>query len=455
MDHLIRKVFLMTAVASLVAACGGGGSDGGPSALPGSGCDNTAQKQFVLDNLYYWYLWNNQLPAGIDINDYASPEELIQRVTETYGPQKAGGGPVDVFSFINSAQADQQFFGEGKFEGFGFSWRWADQARTDFRITRVFGGSPIDLAGIGRGDQITTLDGRAVTEVKDSEGISAFFDANDTITFGGFDRAGTPFSEAATKAIVTIDPIPQHRIIDIGGGVSVGYFELSTFISTADSELDTIFGEFAAAGVNDVIIDLRYNGGGLVSTAELLGDYLGGLVAENLTFSSTEFNADRAAENNSTDFFSRRGNSLTLSRLVVIASRGTASASELVTNGLIPHADVAIVGDRTFGKPVGQIGLEFCDKIMRPTAFRKANADGDGDYFDGLPLSPGCAAADDLSVDVGAAADPNMVKAIGYLQTGACPVTSSPGDVQKADTSFGAPYIDRRGPPHRELIDAY
>jgi len=228
--------------------------------------------------------------------------------------------------------------------------------------------------------------------------------------------------------------------------------ELSTFISTADPEFDEVFQAFRNANVNDVIIDLRYNGGGLVSTAELLGDYLGGLVAENLIFSLTEYNADRAAQNNETEFLERRLNSISLSRLVVIATRGTASASELVTNGMIPHVDVAIVGDRTFGKPVGQIGLTFCDKILRPTAFKLANALGDGDYFDGLPVD--CAAADDLSVAVGDPLDPNMITAMAYLDTGACPVVSIQSGKQFNDVSRSPkPEIPR--PPHRELLGAY
>jgi hypothetical protein len=170
-------------------------------------------------------------------------------------------------------------------------------------------------------------------------------------------------------------------------------------------------------------------------------------------FSSTEFNADRAAANNSTEFFALLGNSLSLSRLVVIASSGTASASELVTNGMIPHVDVAIVGENTFGKPVGQIGLEFCDKILRPTSFKIANADGFGDYFDGLPVD--CPAIDDLSVAVGDDLDPRMVAAMTYLDTGACPVTASPDGPFKAEARFRDEQRDRRGPPEREFANAY
>jgi len=170
-------------------------------------------------------------------------------------------------------------------------------------------------------------------------------------------------------------------------------------------------------------------------------------------FSSTEFNADRAAANNSSEFFELLGSSLSLSRLVVIASGGTASASELVTNGMIPHVDVTIVGENTFGKPVGQIGLEFCDKILRPTSFKIANADGDGDYFDGLPVD--CPAIDDLSVAVGDDLDPRMVAAMAYLDTGACPVTAAPGGQFKVEANVSVEQRDRRGPPEREFANAY
>ena len=105
----------------------------------------------------------------------------------------------------------------------------------------------------------------------------------------------------------------------------------------------------------------------------------------------------------------------------------------------------------TFGKPVGQIGLEFCDKILRPTAFKLANALGDGDYFEGLPVD--CPAADDLSVAVGDDLDPNMVAALSYINTGACPVVSLPG--QNLKPAIDRRELERQRPPHRELLDAY
>lgn len=415
-------------------------------------CSNTEQKDFVLLAMQEWYLWNDLLPANVNVNNYASPEALLAYLT-TFSPDDGSGQPIDDFSFIGSAAADQAFFGEGQFEGFGFSWR--KLAADDFRVTRVFGGSPAASGGLERGQRFVALNGRTIAEIEAAEGFAAAFDTT-PLEFTMLDKDGiTELVATIAKDIVTINPIPQWDVIDAGGGRMVGYLELSTFISTADPVFDTVFAEFRANGVNDVIIDLRYNGGGLVSTTELLGDFLGGDVAENLTFSKTLFNDDRAAANNDEEFFERLGNSISLSRLVIVATQRTASASELVTNSMAAHVEVVIVGDRTFGKPVGQVGFEFCEKILRPTAFQTVNADDFGDYFGGLPVTPGCSAVDDLSVPIGDPADPNMLAALAYLDTGACPVGAPALGRTKSQLQQELPRPDRRGPPWREFAGAF
>jgi hypothetical protein len=445
----MRKLTVFLSSALFITGCGGGifEDDPGPAS-----CSNTGQKQYVLNALYDWYLWNDLLPDNIDIADYATPEELVTEVTQTYGPQKAGGGPVDLFSYVTTLQADQQYFGEGKFEGFGFSWRFEGD---DMRITRVFSGSPAAIGGLERGLTMLSLNGRTVADITANEGISAFFDANNPVDFELRRLDNTVFNTGAiAKDIVTIDPVPQAFTIPIGEGVPpIGYMELASFISTAEPVFDDVFAAFIAEGVTDVVIDMRYNGGGLVRTAELLGDYLGGFANDGLVFSRTEYNADRAAQYNRSSFFARLGNSIDISRVIIIASARTASASELVTNAMIPYADVWIVGDNTYGKPVGQVGLEFCEKVLRPTAFKTTNADGDGDYFDGLPVD--CAAADALEVPVGVDNDPNIVAAKSIAETGACPVVSLPDGQQAAKSQLEIRYPELTGSPAREFAGAF
>jgi len=409
----------------------------------------------VRDAMQDWYLWNDYLPGKIPVSDYDSPEALLLDLM-SYSPDDGSGNPIDRYSFIGSAAADAAFFGDGRYAGFGFSSKLL--ATDDIRLTQVFANSPADLAGLARGQRILELNGRTIAAIQAAEGIDAVL-ATSPLTFLLQEPGGAQFTSTIAQAIVTIDPVPLSRVIaaNDGSGRMVGYVELAGFIGTADAVLDTVFADFVANGVNDVILDLRYNGGGLISTADLLGDLLGGDVAENLVFSETHFNADRAAQFDSINLFARLASSMSLSRLVVIASNRTASASELVTNSMAPHVAVTIVGDSTFGKPVGQVGFEFCDKILRPTAFQTVNADGFGDYFGGIPAD--CPVVDDLTVPVGADADPNLVAALEYLATGQCPVAAAPATVfkQRPAEQIQAPQKrqERAAPPWREFAGAY
>jgi C-terminal processing protease CtpA/Prc len=403
-------------------------------------CSNRDQKRFVRDAMMDWYLWNDLLPNKVKVGQYDGPVELLDDLTQVQ--------PLDNFSYIGSALADAAFFGGGLYEGFGFSWRRV--ATDDIRLTRVFGGSPAAQGGFSRGQRIVALDGRTISEIEADEGINAALDpVSVEFTMREIDGV-TEFTVTVNKGIVTIDPVPQWELIPNVAGPPTGYVELAAFIAPADAALDAAFADFAANDVTDVIVDLRYNSGGLVATANRFGDLLGGVVAENLTFTRTLFNEDRAEEYNSEEFFQRLGNSINLSRLVIIATGSTASASELLTNGMEPHVDVTIVGGDTFGKPVGQVGFEFCGAILRLTAFQTVNADG-GDYFGGLPVD--CAAADDLNVPVGDPTDPNMLAAMSYLETGACP--ASPASAVQSDVTSEREAQGRPGPAWREYAGAY
>jgi len=112
------------------------------------------------------------------------------------------------------------------------------------------------------------------------------------------------------------------------------------------------------------------------------------------------------------------------------------------------------VGENTFGKPVGQVGIEFCEKILRPTSFRVANALGDGDYFDGLPVD--CPAEDDLTVPVGDDNDPRLVAALSVAQTGACPpAPAASSGAQEVRIEPTVRYPQGRGNAAREFAGAY
>jgi len=441
----ITSLLLITALA--ITGCSS--SDSSPPQVGDPACTNDGQKQFVLDAMRDIYFWNTSLPASVDLSAHASPEALLEALKSFSPVSSVTNEPVDRFSFINSAAADSAFFGEGKFEGFGFSSRF--EAADDLRFTRVFSGSPAEQAGFRRGQRILMLDGRTIADIEANEGVGVMF-AMDPLQFTIRRLDNSEFTVTVTKDVVTIDPLPQWRVIDTTTA-PVGYMELATFISTADPVFDTVFAGFRQANITDLIVDLRYNGGGLVSTTELLGDYLGGRGANGLVFSRTLFNADNAFRNSSR-MFQQFTNSLNLSRLIIIGSRNTASASELLTNSMEPYVEVTIVGDTTFGKPVGQVGIVFCEKILRPTSFETVNALDEGAYFDGLPVD--CPAADDLAVAVGADTDPNITTALSFFANGACPVSAGQFKLQRDQAGEAqVRQLDLRGPAHREFAGAF
>jgi hypothetical protein len=451
----MRVLTLLTPIL-LLAACGGsGGGSKAPDPPVDSVCSVTAQKQTTLDIARDWYLWNDRLPANININNFATVDDLVAFLTES-SPTGSDGQPVDRFGGIGPAEAEEQFFGEGRFEGFGFSYRF--ETGDELRITRVFADSPAAAGGLARGQQIVALNGTPVADIIANDGLNALFALFDTspLVFTLLPEVGDQFdTNPIERGIVTIDPVPRYRLIPRAGNTPVGYLEFYQFISTADAELGAVFAEFRANDVTDVIVDLRYNGGGLVLTAEFFGDLLGGRVAVafDRVFTETRFNADRSGENTIRRFDDLL-NSLNLSRLVFIASAGTASASELVINGLAPHVEVAIVGDTTFGKPIGQSGWQFCDNILRLTTFQMFNGAGYGDYFDGLPVTAGCEAPDDLGVGVGDDDDPNLVAALNYLGTGACQAAPAALFLRQAVPAELARRADHRGRPWRIYADA-
>jgi len=195
------------------------------------------------------------------------------------------------------------------------------------------------------------------------------------------------------------------------------------------------------------VLDLRYNGGGLVDVAVHLSSLIGGALTNGQVLAVYDHN-DKNRRYNTTLRFENPEQALSLSRLVVIATQSSASASELVINALRPYVPVAIIGDTTYGKPVGQYGITFCDKVLAPVAFALRNAAGEGDYFSGL--APTCAAADDIEHDLGDAAEASFAEALAYIRTGACSAqaTSAARTLRLLDTS----------PPltgFRSLINAY
>lgn len=444
-----RQLLLIAATALLtaaLAACGGGGGGGGMA--NGGSCSVTNQKQFVLDAAREWYLFQDLLPASVNIADYATAQDLLDFLTATARAQNKDR----FFSFLTTPQADSSFFQEGQFIGFGL--RTSVQGNQLF-VPDVFEASPAADGGLTRGVEITAVDAgagfvpMATILATDPNLEQAFGPATEGVQRGlRFLRLnGQQVEVTLTKRIVTILPVPAAGgtailTLPSNSSVQVGYIHLRTFISTAETPLRNAFAQFRAQTIENIIVDFRGNGGGLVSVAEFIGDLHGLNRAPSDVFSNMRFNANKSS-NDTVRRFQLQPQSVAPVRIAFITTAGTASASELVINSMKPWAEIAIVGADTFGKPVGQSAFDMsgCDLRLRLIAFKVTNANDEGDYFDGLAstLPFACAATDDYAMTPGDPLEDSTAEALNWLGTGAC------GQVM----STGAPGLRITLPPER------
>jgi hypothetical protein len=204
----------------------------------------------------------------------------------------------------------------------------------------------------------------------------------------------------------------------------MGYLMVKDMVSQADAGLDSAFALFRSQNVQELVVDLRYNGGGLVSIGGALASYIAGARgfsgASARTYAALLYNDKRAAANNQTFRFDSRGNALGLARVYVLTGPRTASASEQVINGLRGvDVQVVTVGDTTFGKPVGSLPSGYCGTTYSAINFESANARSEGRYFDGFDAT--CPVAEDFTRATGAVDDPLLVGAAHHADNGACP----------------------------------
>ncbi|MGE0452712.1 MAG: S41 family peptidase [Vicinamibacteria bacterium] len=378
-----------------------------------SSCTTLGQNTFVRDTLDSYYYWYKELPR-LDPGLYTSPEAYLDAVR--YRPLDSS------FSYISGRAASDAFYSDSQFIGFGFATRL--ESDSELRVAQVFADSPASEAGLERGVRIRTIDGRTIAELVASGQINSAFGLSEigvSVTISFDDLAGASRSATMVKRLVTIPTVSLTRTLDVDGR-RVAYVHFRNFVQPSFPALDAAFAQLQQEGATELVLDLRYNGGGLVSVAQRLASLIGGSRSYAQTFCQF-FHNDKQSARNQTLLFENPPLALNLQRLVVLTTRSSASASELVINALRPFIPVIVVGDRTYGKPVGQYSFNFCDKVLYPVAFTLLNARGEGNFFDGF--APDCAAADDLDHLLGDPAEASLGAAIGFIRTGACQVAAA------------------------------
>ncbi len=391
-----------------LAACGGDSPTNSSTATSAVACSSVGQNTFVRDTLQDIYFWYRNL-SNADPTRYSSPEAYLEAVR--YRPLD------DTFSYINSKAADTAFFSESQFIGLGIST--IQTSATEVRLSQAFPASPASEAGLDRGDYLLVINGKTVPDLIRTGEINTIFGPSEIgvrVDLTWRRRAGGEMSATLTKRAVTIPTVSDTRFFT-QGGQRVGYVHFRNFVQPSTAALNTAFSALLDRGANELVLDLRYNGGGLVSVAQHLGGLIGGVRTNGQVFVEF-FHNDKNQNRNSVLRFADPPQALDLARVAIITTRASASASEAMVNSLRPFIGVQVVGNTTYGKPVGQYGFDFCDKVLYPVAFQVRNARGQGDYFGGIPAD--CAAGDDLDHALGDTAEASLAEALSFLRSGRC-----------------------------------
>lgn len=426
----------------------------------------------VKDSVFLYakeaYYWSDALPSYAMFNPRAfnKADDITSLTAEVdalsqYKINPATNKPYEYYlpapgeakySFIDQGEVSTEL--DGTNGDFGFAPLYNDD--DDLRVKYVYSGSPADLAGIKRGYKITAINGSTNLTYDGSNGAHTQFVINAyaystaiTMTLQKFDGSSMNVSLAAVK--YTTNPVLTYKTFDEGNGHIVGYMVFNTFTSddNADAQLNTAFNYFTTQGVTDLVVDLRYNGGGYVSTAEYLDNLIvpaasNGTLMYNSYFNSTLTNnketllANQVRRDPDThelynygqfDYsvagnvvnFAKKG-TLNINRVFFIVTGATASASELTINNLRPQLNVQLIGATTYGKPVGFFDIDINKYELFIPEFETKNSKGQGGYYTGMePGSadyPGVSDYDDVTKDFGDPTEALLAHALNYVKTG-------------------------------------
>lgn len=501
MNSATRFVSSILMSAALAACGGGGGSSSSPSkpagnssgivpaasvanlcANPRTGIDPdtgraVADRPGTLDDEKAWvrayiddtYLWYDEVPVDLKASDYATPQKYFD-VLKT--PLKsASGQPKDRFHFSMDTAEWQRFIDGGPAVGYGMEVAvLRSSPPRDVRVAYVTPAGPAALAGLARGDRLLTLDGADV-----ATGDAATLNAALSPTRAGETHTALVASTASGTRSVTLGaasvgaaPVMNVKTIGTAGG-PVGYLQFNDHTELAESQLVAAFQQLRTAGVTGLVLDMRYNGGGLLGVASELAYMVAGPSAtQGKTFERivtnrknpygfTASTANYYFQSTALGYSTTAGQPLPylgLNKVTVLSGPDTCSASESVVNGLRGiGVQVDLVGNTTCGKPYGYFAQGNCGTTYFAINFQGVNAQGFGDYGDGMV--PTCTVADDFDHPLGDPNEARLAAALNLRAGGSCPSSSSVATNQKTGAALvESPYLRRDQVREIKRIDA-
>ncbi len=362
---------------------------------------------WILENMKTYYYWNDKLPASPD--NSLTPDVFFKSLLNTYNATTNPDG--DRFSWIQES-ADElkaSLNGETKTDGVEFKLylRTAGSSDVIGKILYVQKGSPAAQAGLKRGDIFYQINGQTLNTGNYTDLVNSTSDAK-TYTLASVDASNVIVNTTTTKQTTAIvfqaNPVFLDSVYTIKGK-TIGYFVYNQFATgptgaddhTYDNQVDAVFARFKTKGVTDLVLDLRYNPGGYVTAAQNLGSLIGKGIDPSKIFYKKEYSktltpsllASYGADWFNGYFLQKTANiGANLRSLTILTTGGTASASELVINGLRPFMDVTTIGTTTYGKNVGSITIsDETGRIkwgMQPIVTKTFNSLNQSDYSTGF-----------------------------------------------------------------------
>lgn len=414
------------------------------------------EKNFLRSWSHETYLWYDELPDLNPASD-GSPQSYFDLLKTSR--QTTSGAPKDNFHWYEPTE-DAEAWDLGVTYGYGMRLKvFSSFPPRSYYIAFVEPGSPAALAGVRRGDRILKIDSYDLLNDVSSAGLDALNEGLFPSKLGAahnFELQNADGSGSRTvtlqSAEVATSPVLLTNVLDTSSG-KVGYIVFNSHVEKAEDQWVSAIQQFKQASVSDVILDLRYNGGGLISIASQVAYMLAGTNVQGKVFME---NIQNAKQKKQEPFpfldFGWYGNyrnldlpTLNLKRVYILSSSGTCSASEAIINGL-RGADVKVylIGDTTCGKPYGYYPEENCGTTYYTIQLKAANAKGFGEYSDGFSpstvannetLVQGCRVQDDLTHELGNTGEAVLATAMNYRATGSCSARVS-GKLQKPRTDF-------------------
>jgi len=357
------------------------------------------EKKFVHTLFLTEYLWADQVTSNIDYSTFSSPQSLLNELRVT---------PPDKWSFAMTAHEYDNFVNQ-KTEGFGFGYK------DNFIVFLVRINSPV-YGKLFRGDQIIQIDGE---EVSQSLIKSLSTQLNKTSIFTVL--RNNQFIEVALKPKEYTFKVTQSKVLT-QGSKKIGYLRYDSFTGTSVAEFEKAFTTFKNTNIDELVIDLRYNGGGSVVVASTL--------LENITNAYPgqrqgylDWNDNYKNKNESFYFTDEPdANDLNMKRVFFLVTKGSASASELVISALKPYlgeTNVITIGTNTHGKNVGMRGKTYGSNYYFIINFFVRNNANETTSFKGI--LPTCSAIDDISHSMGDTNETMLSTALYYIQNNKCP----------------------------------